>query len=289
MSHAKKALPLRRLAIIGVYLGLAGITVLFGCVLWRSAPFDLASYAAWAGIFLVLAALGFLVRPLRVLGARPRARAAVMLGLGLSMTTTALLWPGRIERSARPHCRLDDFLPEFQFVEYHEARTRAPLERVLEAAQHVSLADMPAARVLVRLRDIASGKLAAPPADTTPLIDLFTRPGQGSLLLDGSRAQEIVVGLIGRPWKDEPPPQVGSAADFLAFNLAGHVRVVFDIRTVDEGSGVVRVSTETRILGNDTRARRLFARYWRLIYPGSAIIRRVWLDAIIARAEGAQP
>jgi hypothetical protein len=54
---------------------------------------------------------------------------------------------------------------------------------------------------------------------------------------------------------------------------------------VDEGNGVVRVSTETRILGNDADAHRAFTRYWRLIYPGSAIIRQVWLDAIIARAE----
>jgi len=30
--------------------------------------------------------------------------------------------------------------------------------------------------------------------------------------------------------------------------------------------------------------RRVFAAYWRLSYPGSAIIRRVWLDGIAARA-----
>ena len=41
---------------------------------------------------------------------------------------------------------------------------------------------------------------------------------------------------------------------------------------------------QTRTLGNDDEAQRVFARYWRLIYPGSAIIRRVWLDAILSRA-----
>ena len=44
------------------------------------------------------------------------------------------------------------------------------------------------------------------------------------------------------------------------------------------------VSTETRVHANDARSRRLFARYWRVIYPGSALIRRMWLRAIERRA-----
>jgi hypothetical protein len=35
----------------------------------------------------------------------------------------------------------------------------------------------------------------------------------------------------------------------------------------------------------DDSARRKFARYWRVIYPGSALIRRMWLRAIKLRAE----
>jgi hypothetical protein len=288
MTTITRAPLFGKLAITVGCVALATVGVLFAALLWRSAPFDLASYAVWAGIFLAVAAVGSLARPPGWLGRKPRSRAAFLLVLGGSMTVTALMWPSHMHRSARAHCRLDDFLPEFQFVEYHEARTRAPLERVLEAARHVSLADMPAARVLIRLRGLASGKLSALPPDTTPLIDLFARSGQGSLMLDASSPREIVLGTVGRPWKDEPPPQVTLPADFLTFSLPGHVRVVFDIRTADEGSGFVRVSTETRILGNDAEARRVFARYWRLIYPGSAIIRRVWLDAIVARAERGQ-
>jgi hypothetical protein len=76
---------------------------------------------------------------------------------------------------------------------------------------------------------------------------------------------------------------------FLAFTRPGCIRVAFDLRVVEEGGGMVRVSTETRALGNDEDARRTFARYWRMIYPGSAIIRKVWLDAIVARAERGVP
>jgi hypothetical protein len=45
------------------------------------------------------------------------------------------------------------------------------------------------------------------------------------------------------------------------------------------------VSTATRVFATDPEARRTFATYWRVIYPGSAIIRRSWLRAIRQRAE----
>jgi hypothetical protein len=38
------------------------------------------------------------------------------------------------------------------------------------------------------------------------------------------------------------------------------------------------------VFANSSGARRRFAVYWRLIYPGSAIIRRMWLGAIERRA-----
>jgi hypothetical protein len=45
------------------------------------------------------------------------------------------------------------------------------------------------------------------------------------------------------------------------------------------------VTTETRILGTDAAGRRNFGLYWRVIHPGSAFIRRMWLAAIKKRAE----
>ena len=53
---------------------------------------------------------------------------------------------------------------------------------------------------------------------------------------------------------------------------------------VPDGLNASVVSTETRVFANSAGARRRFALYWRLIYPGSAIIRRMWLRAIERRA-----
>jgi hypothetical protein len=56
--------------------------------------------------------------------------------------------------------------------------------------------------------------------------------------------------------------------------------------TEDGGS---TVATETRVHANSPAAGRRFGIYWRLIHPGSDVIRRMWLRAIALRAEDRQP
>jgi hypothetical protein len=58
-----------------------------------------------------------------------------------------------------------------------------------------------------------------------------------------------------------------------------------NFRLEDAGDGTTLITTETRIYATDASARRRFAGYWRVIYPGSALIRRMWLRAIARRAE----
>ena len=62
-----------------------------------------------------------------------------------------------------------------------------------------------------------------------------------------------------------------------------------NFRVVPDGAGGSLVTTKTRVLATDPRAARRFAVYWRIIQPGSALIRRRWLRAIAARAEGGVP
>ena len=74
-------------------------------------------------------------------------------------------------------------------------------------------------------------------------------------------------------------------AKFRALAEPGYAKAVMNFRLEDEGGGWTRLVTETRIVATDDHARRRFAAYWRTIYPGSALIRRMWLRAIRARAE----
>jgi hypothetical protein len=50
-------------------------------------------------------------------------------------------------------------------------------------------------------------------------------------------------------------------------------------------AGGTLVSTETRVYASTVSARRVFSVYWRVILPGSALIRQMWLRAIKRRAE----
>jgi hypothetical protein len=64
----------------------------------------------------------------------------------------------------------------------------------------------------------------------------------------------------------------------------GFALATMNFLVTPDGSGGSLVSTETRVFANSASARRQFAAYWRIIYPGSAIIRRMWLRAIERRA-----
>jgi hypothetical protein len=245
-------------------------------------PFDAPSFLAWIGIAAALVGLVSLARPLRFLGIPTRWHALAVVLCGVSVAVTAVLWPARVTRSARLDQRLDRYLAEYQFSEYHEARVRVPVEAVYDAVRQVSLADMPAAVVLLRLRAAAAGRFHGSPPDSRPILETMFQPGSGFLALDVADPAELVYGKVG--FVHKPPPPVATPEQFAAFTSPDGIRVVFNLRVVPEGDGMVRVSTETRCLANGDEVRRAFAGYWRLIYPGSAIIRRVWLDAIIDRA-----
>ena len=58
-----------------------------------------------------------------------------------------------------------------------------------------------------------------------------------------------------------------------------------NFRVTDLGNGSSRVDTETRVFATDGAALARFTPYWRIIFPGSAILRATWLSAIKSRAE----
>jgi hypothetical protein len=60
---------------------------------------------------------------------------------------------------------------------------------------------------------------------------------------------------------------------------AGGVRIAADFRADGE-----RLTTETRVAALDERSRRAFLRYWRIVGPCSAVIRRRWLAGIAKAA-----
>jgi hypothetical protein len=76
-----------------------------------------------------------------------------------------------------------------------------------------------------------------------------------------------------------------TAATFAGIHSPGFAIAVMNFRLRSIGPSRTRLTTETRVFATDATTRRLFALYWRVIFPGSSIIRTMWLRAIRLRAE----
>jgi hypothetical protein len=169
---------------------------------------------------------------------------------------------------------LDDFLPTYEFVERHSLAIDAPPGRIDAAFREVSIADIPAARVLWWTR-----RLGRPYGDATKPFVGGELPG---VVLDDVAGEGLVLGLTGQFWKPRggrDPERPRTAEEFLAYARSDTCKAVVDFR-VTPGS----LSTETRVHVADLAARRKFRRYWRVIRPFSGLIRILLLRAARKRA-----
>ena len=104
------------------------------------------------------------------------------------------------------------------------------------------------------------------------------------LLLAHEKDHEIVVGTLVAAPPDMRPPYERTPQWYQALSEPGYAKAVMSFLVEPAGTGSL-VTTETRVFATDDSTRRRFAIYWRVIYPGSALIRRMWLRAIQRRAE----
>jgi hypothetical protein len=161
---------------------------------------------------------------------------------------------------------LDDVLPEFDWHEVHAVDLSCSPERALAIVLALPVAPDPLVRLLFRLRGLGRG----------PVIG-DAMSGMGFETLARSET-EVIVGASGTPWRRH--------GRLRGFGEAGPgmVRIAVDFRAEPLPNGC-RLSTETRIAAVDEAARRAFRRYWLVVGPFSALIRRRWLAAATAAAK----
>ncbi|MGH2561517.1 MAG: hypothetical protein ACRDJH_20825, partial [Thermomicrobiales bacterium] len=185
---------------------------------------------------------------------------------------------------------LDDLLPAYEFNEIHRVRIAAPPDRVFAALKEVTPGEMPLGRLLFGIRSLPArlvGQRGLPTAATIPLYGQMLAAGFVDLGEEADR--EMVAGMIEQMWKlrgGTPPPALAirNAHDFVAFDAPGYAKAAMNF-LLWPMDGETELVTETRVLTTDAGARRRFGRYWRVIRPGSAAIRRGWLRAVKRRAE----
>jgi hypothetical protein len=187
---------------------------------------------------------------------------------------------------------LDRYLPQYDVTETHAVVVDADTGLTWQAVRRSDLSQSAVTRVLLAMRSLPNrlqGFLKGRPSEPSrPPLTLDDMQRAGFLLLGESPGHEIVFGTVVQPWKavtdDEPVPQVDPGR-FAAFDTPGYVKVAFNIRVEPYGIGRALITTETRTAATDPASLRRFARYWMLIGPFSALIRRLLLRIVKSDAE----
>ena len=246
------------------------------------------SVLAYSGLVVILFGLLSVLLPPRWLGFSRRWHGPLTgILAGAALFAAGWFWPAGSFTTPSPATRLDAFMPAYNFHERHEIAIQASPDRVREALDQVSFADIGVMRTLDAIRAIAMGHLQAvrqaqAASPSVPMIEMIRNPRSGFFPLDDT-PREFVFGMAGQPWNNVSVHL--KAEEFRGWASPGSVKAAVNFLIEDAGNGRSRVITETRIAASAASARGRMARYWALIYPGSGMTRRSLLNAIRDRAE----
>jgi hypothetical protein len=249
----------------------------------------LDSIALYLGLALVFVGLVSLIRPVPFIRIRTRRVAAIVAAAGLVFTIVALSVPVQTKRVSTPFSRLDDWMPAWQFDERHTIHVDASPEKVFAAIRAVRADEIRLFRTLIAIRRCGQPgpESILNPSEHKPLLDVATETTFIYLADDPPR--ELVVGtVVAAPPKGRTSGKL-TPEIFRKTLLPGVALATMNFLVTPDGNGGSIVSSETRVSANSAPTVRRFAVYWRIIHPGSDIIRRMWLRAIKLRAEEKVP
>ena len=245
------------------------------------------STAVYAMALVALGGVLGLIWPLQWLHRRSRRRALLMFGGGaVAIIAIAMITPSP-RSSEGTRSGIDDFMPVFHFREQHTILVAAPPARAYAAIRLVSADEIALFNLFVTIRRFGQpgpeSILNAP--GQQPILDVALRTT--FMLLLERAPSEIVVGtaVVAPPGTRRPDTFTGD--DFKALTRPGFARATMNFVVDDLGNGTSRITTETRVFATDDVTLGRFTPYWRVIFPGSSILRATWLRAIKTRAEKA--
>jgi hypothetical protein len=247
------------------------------------ASFQPLSTLAYSGIVLALCGLANLALPFRFLGVRKRAVGALIFAGGVGLAVVALLWPAPMIRVAQHRTLLDDIMPEYQFGVQHSERVHAKPEQAMQAIRQSKWGDLKSLVTLLKIRGTASGTPFHDAGYFSPDKRVFDAFSASGYVFGGSEHEILMCG--GADMRAKRPLAVRTLQEFADYREQGGVKIAYDFNVEDAGDGWSTVTAETRVEVQDNYGRGP-AIYWRLIVPGSGLLRIQWLDGIKRRAEG---
>ena len=245
----------------------------------------LLSLLVYAGAGLAIVGGLSIIIPFRFLGIRHRGFALLVALAGLAAAAIALAHPAGTDGVVSPQTRLDEVMPSWQFEEVNEIPVHADPGRIYRAITSVTAAEIPLYRTLAWIRrGFASGpESILNPPDHDPLVAVATRTT--FLRLAEEPGHEIVLGTVVVAPPGVRLPLGSDPESFKTLTLPGYAKAAIAFRIEPGRPGWYRLRTATRVFGTDQDSVARFAKYWRVIRPGSQLIRIMWLRAIKVRAE----
>jgi len=176
---------------------------------------------------------------------------------------------------------LDLVLPTPRKLEISSVELALPPERAWELVRHEDLARSSLVKALFALRTLPSrftGTVEKVELRLDAIASSSEHPGF-RILID--EAREVVVGAIGKVWQlDIPFVHVDGPAAYAAFDETGWVKVAWALRVLPFGDHDSRVEIEVRVDATDDASWEHFEQYWRVIGPGSHLVRRSLFGAL---------
>lgn len=258
--------------------------------LMHYARFYAPSYFFWMGVILAVVGIVSLIHPFTFLFILNRVIAVYVILGGVLVSIISLFCPVTVEHSPTTDQKIDALLPDYSFNEYHEVRIKASPERVRQILQVTGVKDIPAAHVLMKIRGIADEDvdMSDRAANNKAGSECFSTPDFNFFVVAPTEYITVMIiksAMITNSSGKPAPPEIATLEEFISFNTPGYVKVAVNFRFITANNEETLLTTETRVQGIVACDSSVFGRYWRIIYPGSAIIRRVWLDTIKKRAQ----
>jgi hypothetical protein len=158
----------------------------------------------------------------------------------------------------------------------------APAAISYEAARDMDIYDSRLARAIFRGREVL---MRSAPVVRHPQSLLQETLALGWSVLAEEPGREIVVGAVTRPWEPNVRFESVPPEEFAAFAEPGYVKIVWTLAAEPLGEAASEFRTETRVATTDAEARARFRRYWSVMAPGIALIRRQSLGLVRRDAE----
>jgi hypothetical protein len=168
---------------------------------------------------------------------------------------------------------IDEFLPRYDFAVVHASVLPARPDACYRAALGVDLLRDPVIRTLLGIRSLPQ-RLADRFAHRRDAAPAAAEPPPTFRLSD----------MVRYGWKSAGAPSgppVDPAA-FAAFDRPGFAKIAANLRVESYGATASILTTETRVALTDPESLQRFTRYWTIIRPFSALIRRAALRLVAA-------